>query len=121
MKIFDHLLNPPLSKMTMVRNIFTSYRKFLAAPLVNEDEPVISIHILTSFTRRRKRQRSPRVWISAVLIFHSGDSEPRIKRSLDYSAFTNIGMENEIDQDCEAVYIATGVNRCATVMDKKAQ
>ena len=45
------------------------------------NEPVINIHILTSFTRRRKRQRSPRVWISAVLIFHSGDSELGIKRS----------------------------------------
>ena len=67
------------------------------------NEPVINIHILTSFTRRRKRQRSPRVWISAVLIFHSGDSELGIKRSLDYSAITNIGMENKINQDCEAV------------------
>ena len=38
MNIFDHLLNPPLNKMTMVRNIFTSYRKFLAVPLVNEVE-----------------------------------------------------------------------------------
>ena len=38
MNIFDHLLNPPLNKMTMVRNIFTSYQKFLAVPLVNEVE-----------------------------------------------------------------------------------
>ena len=38
MNIFDHLLNPPLYKMTMVRNIFTCYRKFLAASLVNEVE-----------------------------------------------------------------------------------
>ena len=38
MNIFDHLLNPPLNKMTMVRNIFTSYQKFLAVPLVNKVE-----------------------------------------------------------------------------------
>ena len=38
MNTFDHLLNPPFEQMTMVRNIFTSYRKFLAVPLVNEVE-----------------------------------------------------------------------------------
>ena len=59
--------------------------------------------------------------MSAVLIFHSGDSEPKLKRSLDlciiiiYSAiigngnynnshhFEHLGMENKINQDCEAV------------------
>ena len=41
MDIFDHLLTvntPPPYKMTTVRNIFTSYRKFLVVPLVNEVE-----------------------------------------------------------------------------------
>ena len=81
MDIFDHLLTPPY-KMTTVRNIFTSYRKFLVVPLVNEVEwTSYKYSYINIITRRRKRQRSPRVWISAVLIFHSGDSELGIKRS----------------------------------------
>ena len=76
MNIFDHLLNHPFQQNDNGRNIFTSYRKFLAVPLVNEVEWTSDKYsYITSFTRRRKRQRSPRVWISAVLIFHSGDSE----------------------------------------------
>ena len=35
MNIFDHLLNPPFEQ---VHNIFTTYRNFLAVPLVNEVE-----------------------------------------------------------------------------------
>ena len=38
-KYFWPLINPsPPYKMTTVRNIFTSYREFLAVPLVNEVE-----------------------------------------------------------------------------------
>ena len=96
--IFSLLANPP--------PLWTKWQRFTTfLPAIGSfwrshwsiklNEPVINIHKLTSFTRRRKRQRSPRVWISAVLIFHSGDSEPGIKRSLYlciiiiYSAITN--------------------------------
>ena len=120
---FDYLLTPLWTKWqrftTFLPAIGSFWRSHWSMKL---NEPVINIHILTSFTRRRKRQRSPRVWISAVLIFHSGDSEPGIKSLylciiIIYSAITNwkynynnshdfehLGMENKINQDCEAVY-----------------
>ena len=90
--IFDHLLikSPLWTKWqwfaTFLPAIGSFWRSHWSMKL---NEPVINIHILTSFTRRRKRQRSPRVWMSAVLIFHSGDSEPKIKRSIIYSAITS--------------------------------
>ena len=62
MDIFDHLLTPPPTKGQRFATFLPAIESFWWSHWsMKLNEPVINIHILTSFTQRRKRQRSPRV------------------------------------------------------------
>ena len=67
--------------------------------------PVINIHTLTSFTRRRKRQRSPRVWFQQSWFFTRETWNSELNDRNNSHHFEHLGMENKINQDGEAVYL----------------